>query len=243
MINDDLPPPLEDMSAFLAKRTAPITSVRSNTQSLSVSGVTVPKCKSDNKTAGFSGLKKGFFDSKPTIKVAEIPLLKPKNPSKNPLVIDQVQNALPSTDWITSDILEKIEKSPVLSKAFQDPMFTTAISEMTSNAPDALKKYQKERPDLILALEEFAKLMGNQVSNVAISQIPKDIPRHEQELLKNVIQNPNVQEALKDSKIQKILSSAAKDPLALSRALHDGSPDIKKKIQLLLQAGILSTSM
>lgn len=235
MIDDEFPPPLEDMSAFLSTRTASKFSTVSSPMS--------QEAKISKPKGEFTGLKKGFFDSKPSKKVSDITVLKPKNPSKNPLVLDDVQrNIPPSNNWITADILEEIEKSPVLSKAFQDPMFTTAISEMASNASDALKKYQKERPDLILALKEFSKLMGNQLSNVAISQIPKDLPSHEQELLKNVFQNSDLQEALKDSTIQKILANASKDPLALSRALHDGSPEIKRKIQLLLHAGILSIS-
>jgi hypothetical protein len=233
MINDDIPP-LEDMSSFLAKRSTPVV----GSAKLSSQPEQTPRIKE----TGFSGLKKGFFDAKPkakeTKKIPEITELKPKS-FKNPLILDQVQKEMPNTDWVTPDILEKIEKSPVLSKAFQDPMFTTAISEMASNSSEAFKKYQDKRPDLILALQEFANLMGNQLS---INQIPKDLPRHEQELLKNVFSNAELQDALKDSAIQKILSDSAKDPLALSRALYQGTPDVKRKIQLLFNAGILSSS-
>jgi hypothetical protein len=234
---NDVPPPLEDMSAFLAKRHTylPLEKTKDKPQT--------PVLKNVKDTV-FSGLKKGFFDAKPIPKAPKkekIQELRPKS-TKNPLIIDQVQEAIKS-DWITPDILEKIEKSPILCKAFQDPMFTTAISEMASNASDAFKKYSNQRPDLILALKEFATLMGHELSNAAINQIPKDLPKHEQELLKNVYGNVELQDALKDSVIQKILSDSTKDPLALSRALHQGTPDIKRKIQLLFHAGILSTAM
>ena len=250
MINDDDVPPLEDMSAFLVK---PPALVKQSTLVKTDLKDTVSPTQDIRKTeATFSGLKKGFFDSKsPKSAIVQkkkdhhIPLIKPKKDAKNPLVFDQVQNVIQqnNSEWMTPDLLEKIEKSPTLSKAFQDPLFTVALSEMSSNPSNALKKYQKERPDLIHALKEFASIMGNQFAKSTMAQIPKDLEKHEQKILDNVFSNSEVQDALKDEQIQKILADSTKDPLALSRALYNGSPQIKKNIQLLFQAGILSSSM
>ena len=146
----------------------------------------------------------------------EIPLIKPKKEVKNPLVFDQVQKSmldqfsqknqsgtlnsqLTRLDWLTPDFLDRLEKSPALSKAFTDPMFQKAAAEMASNPQAAIAKYSRERPDLILALKEFAGFLGDHLSTVPGAPesnghvIPEDLPDNEKELLKRVFANKDAQ--------------------------------------------------
>ena len=106
-------------------------------------------------------------------------------------------------DWMTSDFLERLENSPLLAKAFADPAFQKAASEMAKNPQQAMAKYSRERPDLVLALKEFAGLLGDQLSQMAKKEeekkkkeaqvIPEDLPEHEKDLLKKVYSSRDVQ--------------------------------------------------
>lgn len=121
---------------------------------------------------------------------------------------------------MTPDFLDKLEQSPVLAKALMDPAFQQAAAEMSSNPQKAMAKYSRERPDLILALKEFAGLLGSHLSDLpatpASVPIPDDLPAHEKELVQRVLSNPKTQAALKDPQVQMILARAQKDPASLS---------------------------
>ena len=167
---------------------------------------------------------------------------------------------------MTPDFLDKLEQSPVLVKALMDPAFQQAAAEMASNPQKAIAKYSKERPDLILALKEFAGFLGSHLSDLPASvPIPDDLPAHEKEILQRVLSNPKMQAALKDPQVQMILARAQKDPASLSmwvtapilyerfvfktiwthilewtkRAFGSAQPELREKLQLLIQCGLL----
>ena len=113
---------------------------------------------------------------------------------------------------MTSEFLDRIERNPVLARAFGDPEFQNAIQALTRNPKAAFEKYTKERPDLVLALREFSGLLGDQMdtmgsatennaSNTTTSsgknvEIPDDLPGHEKELIRRVQSDPEVQVSL-----------------------------------------------
>ena len=49
------------------------------------------------------------------------------------------------SDWVTDDLLEKIEKDPVLSEAFKDPALTQALTQFQADPQRALAA-AKDKP-------------------------------------------------------------------------------------------------
>lgn len=103
-------------------------------------------------------------------------------------------------EWLTPDLLAKIDENPKLAKAFSDPAFAKAAGEVAKDPERAFAKYMLQRPDLMEALQEFCKMLGKQMEGLAATkdappspQIPHDLPEHEKELVKRVLANPEIQ--------------------------------------------------
>ncbi|KAJ3164004.1 hypothetical protein HK101_000539 [Irineochytrium annulatum] len=130
------------------------------------------------------GLKGGFFNSapkksnvptpaatKPNAAAPDnLPVVKPKFSPSDALKLEEVQEAmkedfslLDKKEWMTTAFISKLESNPRLARAMQDPDFQRATEEMSSNPQAAFKKYSEQRPDLLLALREFAGIMGDQL--------------------------------------------------------------------------------
>ncbi|KAJ3242191.1 hypothetical protein HDU81_006603 [Chytriomyces hyalinus] len=220
----------------------------------------------NNQGPLFTGLRKGFFSSaKPTApksvskgKIPEpIEVLTPKQPThpKQNLVFDEVQTAMKSKlqastkDWMTSGFLSRIESNPILAKAFQDPEFQKATDALSKNPQAAFEKYARERPDLIVAMKEFSGLLGDQFETMAVAQeketavavpIPDDLCENEKELVRKVQSDKDLQDILRDPAIQSFLLSVQKDPPELQRAFFTAPPEMRRKMEKLLQCGFLS---
>lgn len=60
---------------------------------------------------------------------------------------------------MTPELLSKIEQSPVLSKALQDPHLAEALAQLQAN-PQAMMAAASKSPKLEQFLREFCALMG-----------------------------------------------------------------------------------
>ena len=63
------------------------------------------------------------------------------------------------SDWITNDLLTKIEKNDSLSKRFSDARFMQALEEFQKDPEGAMQKY-KGNEDVERFLQEFCGLLG-----------------------------------------------------------------------------------
>ncbi|KAJ3157062.1 hypothetical protein HDU89_002472 [Geranomyces variabilis] len=179
--DDDLPPPLEDMSAVLNRYQIPPHS------KIPASNVKTDKSLLDPPTAlpapaakQAFGFKKGFLNDASTSKTGarakkqtSVPLIKPKAKPEDGLRLAEVQDAmrgqmslLDRQEWLTTDFLEKIERSPSLARALADPVFQRAAGEMAKNPQAAFKKYARERPDIMEALRELAGMLGEKLGSM-----------------------------------------------------------------------------
>ncbi|KAJ3179867.1 hypothetical protein HDU87_002435 [Geranomyces variabilis] len=179
--DDDLPPPLEDMSAVLNRYQKPPAAKKL------ASNVKTDKSLLDPPTAlpapaakQAFGFKKGFLNEGSTTKTGAkprkqtpIPLIKPNAKPEDGLRLSEVQDAmrgqmslLDRQEWLTTDFLEKIERSPSLVSALADPVFQRAAGEMAKNPQAAFKKYARERPDIMEALREFAGMLGEKLGSM-----------------------------------------------------------------------------
>ncbi|KAJ3317976.1 hypothetical protein HDV06_001008 [Boothiomyces sp. JEL0866] len=253
MIKDEVPP-LEDMTEYLASRkaAAPITNP-----------VRKPAPVSKSKDKQFTGLKKGFFDqpnAKPdsntvakkiVSKDDDIPFIK-SNPTKNSLEFEEVKSAMATQldqnrkEWMTPEFLDRIDKSPVLQKAFQSPQFLQLMSEMSKDPISTFKKCENKFPQYLEALKEFAGLLGSAFEQKAEEKERLELEENmaklnpfEQDLVKKVMSNTELQNALKNPKMQHLLMQLQTNPPYLTECLRSADPDMKKHIKLLMEAGLL----
>ena len=61
---------------------------------------------------------------------------------------------------MTDDLLERIERHPLLSRAFRDPSLSQVLAEFQRN-PEAMLAAAQGNHELMQFLQEFSSLMGD----------------------------------------------------------------------------------
>jgi hypothetical protein len=201
MISEDFDdvPPLEDMSHVVdikkkVEQPKPLTAAQ--------------------KPKEFSGLKKGFFSApkttkpkstpKPIVVDEDIPFIKPQT-TKSSLEFEEVRNAMASQidqtrsgkmdslEWMTPQFLDKIDKSPVLRKAFQDPRFLRMSQELVKDPVKTLQQCQQQFPEWMEALREFSGLLGEAFEAKANEVDTSGLDEFEKNLVNRVMKDQHVQ--------------------------------------------------
>lgn len=246
----------------------------------------LPSSSKDQKSAAprvsnFGGFKKGFLNntkaikgkpalsSRPTTKTDDIPVIKPKNPMerKNKMEIPEVQEAMKSNipslenkEWITDDLLKKIEANPSLAKLLMDPKFTAALSQVQADPVKAMAMLSSN-PEMQKALQEFSGILGEHFTSLGhseqISTAPRNIgltehrtptqpgpmsltPSPEDEAkMQELLSDPEVMKALQDHQIQKLLTLMKTNPDAAQLEVKNATADTRAKIQKLVEVGLL----
>ncbi|KAJ3344873.1 hypothetical protein HDU91_007525, partial [Kappamyces sp. JEL0680] len=251
MIADDDVPPLEDMSDYLQTAAAKRTASKPVQTPKPTPSISSQPAKAEKQ---FAGMAKGFFASKPKKAPAktapappakDVPFLRGnRNAIDNPLEIQELKDKMASqfeatrNEWMTPAFLAKIDKSPVLSKAFQDPRFLAFSQELAGNPIATMQKVAQQAPEYLDALREFSGLIGEAMEEQANRSAPttaKDPPldEFEQGLVDKVLSDQAVQNALRDPEIQQLLFKLKNgDPsITLPYLLRTASPAMKAKIQ------------
>ncbi|EQC31369.1 hypothetical protein SDRG_10971 [Saprolegnia diclina VS20] len=207
-----------------------------------------------------AGLKKGFFaaparpktTAPPTSKTAAKPEIETLRPTKkHALEFPEVQAAmqgLATNDWMTPDFMDKLAKNPKLCVALQNPRFTTAIQELSTNPEKAMAKYQHDA-DVSTMLRDFMQFMGahfEALGKAADADAAKASQRHaleaaaqtpqEQAQVQRILSDPELQAILSDPEMQAVLQRCTA-PGVLLRYLHD--PIVGPKIRKLQAAGLV----
>ncbi|XP_071818853.1 uncharacterized protein [Apostichopus japonicus] len=135
-----------------------------------------PKGKDDS----FMGLKKGFLlggfgDDKPKAKRKEnnIPTIKPKLDKKeDSFKIKEVQDALQraspllqNKDWLSSDLLDKVEKHPYLAEVMANPDFTSVLSKFEKDPKGAAEQLHNN-PQLQHIFRDFCAILGDHFTSL-----------------------------------------------------------------------------
>lgn len=230
----------------------------------------------------FGGFKKGFLNnpkpkkgkspslSKPG-KKDDIPVIKPKNPEqKNKgMEIPEVQEAMKSNipslenkDWITEDLLKKIEGNPSLAKLLMDPKFTAALSQVQTDPMKAMAMLSSN-PEMQKALQEFSALLGEHFTSLGNSAVgmkstvsqdndiglterasarqqpPVPPSPEDQAKMQEILSDPEVMRVLQDHQIQKLLTMMKTNPDAAQLEVKNANADMRAKIQKLVEVGLL----
>lgn len=222
----------------------------------SESAAQTPKASESQRT--FGGFKKGFLtnskprkvnftqSSKSTNKSAEtdMPVIRAKNPEQKTkgIEIPEVQEAMKSSipslenkDWITDELLKKIESNPSLAKLLMDPTFTAALSQVRTDPMKALAMLESH-PEMQKALQDFSGILGEhftmlgnarsesepsnpQDTNIGLTerssarQQPPVPPSPEDEAkMQEILSDPEVMKVLQDHQIQRLLTLMKTNP-------------------------------
>lgn len=189
-------------------------------------------------------------------RVDPVPVIRPKQTKEESLQFEQVQKAMAANmsflekgDWRTPDFISRVTSNELLSKAMQNPDFQKAVDLFSTNPTQALAQYG-HRPEIMQPLREYMGLMGDHLENFSEEtskvrqtthepMVPKDLPAHEQELVKRVMADKAVQDILRDPKFQKILAGLQKNPGEAIRYMNHPDSDIRSKIRKLVEVGLL----
>ncbi|XP_078375599.1 uncharacterized protein LOC144658956 isoform X2 [Oculina patagonica] len=284
-------PPLEDMSELIhqVNKLREDVSCTSSAEQSTKTTDTEPKktsessAKSAESQKTFGGFKKGFLtnpkprkgnptpSSKPAKKDADIPVIRPKNPEQKAkgMEIPEVQEAMKSSisslenkDWITGDLLKKIESNPSLAKMLMDPKFTAALSQVQTDPMKALAMLESQ-PEMQKALQDFSGVLGehfttlgnasaemkpanSQETNIGLTerssarQQPPVPPSPEDEAkMKEILSDPEVMKVLQDHQIQRLLTLMKTNPKAAQLEVKNATAEMRAKIQKLVDVGLL----
>ncbi|KAL3882195.1 hypothetical protein ACJMK2_028563 [Sinanodonta woodiana] len=109
-------------------------------------------------------------------KEEDIPFLQKRDTQdslKIPEVIQTMKNATSvlqqNTDWVTDDLMQKIEGNEFLSRCLTDQRFAQAILEFQSNPAEAMAKYQNNA-EVQKFLQEFIGIMGSHFTKLGEKQ-------------------------------------------------------------------------
>ena len=152
--------------------------------------------------------------------------------------------------WMTPELLQKIASKPLLRKAFTDPRYQAAMTEMQTNPQAAMQKYA-DVPEMREFLQSFMALMGEHFGALAdkqeeekrASEAAQPVLTPEQQKAQDVAQramaDPEVREIIADPRIQKLLQDMQSGrPFELDAAARS-DPDVVRKLRKLSAAGLI----
>ncbi|TMW67743.1 hypothetical protein Poli38472_007415 [Pythium oligandrum] len=175
-------------------------------------------------------------------------------------------NHLNPNEWMNEAFFEKISKHPNLLQALQNPRFTQAISDLQKDPKAAMLKYQKDEA-VSTMLRDFLGFLGDHFEQLdkqmkqneeppsspavpappaivdldetrreAIANMPRSSSEEAQ--VQQILQRPELLEALSDASLMDSLRHAREDPRELHRLRTD--PVLGAKLRLLVDAKLVS---
>ena len=77
-------------------------------------------------------------------------------------------------DWITEDLLSKVEKNPKLLKQLEDERFSQALTAFQANPQQAMLAVQND-PEVKEFIQEFCGLLGDHFASLGEEEMKKVI--------------------------------------------------------------------
>ncbi|KAG8465386.1 hypothetical protein KFE25_002693 [Diacronema lutheri] len=272
----DPPPPLDGEPARGAARAA------------STARAHAPAPKGGAGGAGSMGLKKGFLSAgapKPRAAAAAATLAASAKREEPEVIrpaqglpsgalaglrIDEVQDALKgagaklasNTEWVTDDLLAKMQADPILRQGLTNPRFQAVIAELQTDPQSAMARHAADG-ELQMFIMRFMQLMASHLSALAPAQRgggdggraagvvtrPADTAaeitpalsaedRAAEELARKALADPQLRAVLEDADVQRVLQHVQARNVAPVEALMR-RPDMVAKLQRLAGAGLL----
>ena len=250
---DDLPP-LEDFSPLFnklgAKKQDSATSETEDSSTRAVIPVEVPD-EDKSKLGSFGGFQKGFLNTKH--KKEDTALIK-SNPSKegasckmdeiNRAVDDsmQQQDAVPllPENWLTEELLSKVENNPRLAGAFTHPNFSQVLALFTQNPTQAMKDFG-DTPEFREFFQEICSTLGQHFTELVEERGEQGaaVEDEEDRKMREILDNEEVQEVLQDARIRQLIMDMKENPKRAQDTFKTASPQLRKKIHVLTENNII----
>ncbi|XP_033740783.1 uncharacterized protein LOC117327761 [Pecten maximus] len=182
--------------------------------------------------------------------------------------MSQTSSLLDNKEWVTDELLENVQKNERLTRRLQDPTFARALAEFQTNPQAAALKYQNN-PEFQDTFKDFCGIMGDHFNkmgetspsapnpppkvqevhtktpgggadlSVRSSTNPNQPTADDERKMQEILSNPETREILMDPWIQKLFEKMRADPVNGQRFLQKADQDKQKKIQKLVDAGLL----
>ncbi|XP_046848114.1 uncharacterized protein LOC124441691 [Xenia sp. Carnegie-2017] len=248
-------PPLDDFSDVLKKVQSLQLTERSRVDK------TVSTKEIEKGLKGLWWLSKGFLVTKKcsekkqtkSRKDDQIPVILHKPEKTSSLSLPEVQKAMETTsflqnrDWVTDELLKKLEERPDMLKKLADPRYSQALNMFRNNPEEGMKLLQ-DKEELQNFIKEFCGILGEHFTSMADQ---KDIcekesiaktssaTKQDQEQMNKILSDPTTLEVLKDPWVSKLIMNLKENPVEARRMLATSKPEVLSKIKILIDAGIL----
>ncbi|KAI0210987.1 hypothetical protein LSAT2_004218 [Lamellibrachia satsuma] len=235
-------------------------------------GFLLPKTNADKSTTKEVKSSNSKLRESTNISEPDIPFIKPKSQSSkdSQYSIPEVQQAMDASraflenkEWVTDDLLQKIQSNDVLAKKLTNPGFAQALNEFQANPQAAMAKYGNN-PEMQAFLMEFCGLLGDHFTKlgdmqsaqttkanspnaadmcIRSSTSPTQMTSADEEKMQKILAKSEVREALMDANIEKLLETLRTNPDAAQRFLATCNRELRDKVKILVDNGLLQFQM
>jgi len=174
-------------------------------------------------------------------------------------VMNQQMPFLKSNDWVTEDLLSKISANPKLFKRFTDPRFAEVLQQFQSN-PQQIMRMCEGNPEMKEFIQDFCSIMGDHFTELGQKQDEQridDPPKtktksadrekcersDDEKKMKDILSDPEIASILKDTETQRLLRALKEEPVKAQKLLKTADAAFRRKIQKLIDVGLLQMAM
>ena len=202
--------------------------------------------KKKKEKSGFCGFSAGFLNNPPPKKkksekkeeIEDLSYIKAKKEeTKENLKLKEVQDAMKDKkeEWWTPDLLSKIANNETLRKVFTSPEYRQWIELLQKDPKEAVKQYGTN-PEFVKIMNEFSKIMGTHLEEVAQKKEEKD------PILDIINNDVEVKEILQDPEVQAFIQQLQSAGGADLHYIMQNNQILGKKLGILIQKGVLNVS-
>ncbi|VDK32463.1 unnamed protein product [Taenia asiatica] len=168
-----------------------------------------------------------------------------------------VKHFYASLDWVTDDLMAKIQSNPSVNAWLRNPQKASLLNELQKN-PNKLFDQQSAKEDAS-ALQKIVEILGEHFENLAVQEekeakakssaephkplIEEVLSPEEKELQTTVdkmLANEEIRCALQDEHVREIIESLRCDPEKGQMLARRAPSNVKEKLNLLIRNGILA---
>ena len=269
-MEDDIPP-LEDMTTLVdrvkekQKSTQKVESQsfpeKSRNEPATLTNQPTKTSTKKKSDVGYGGMKKGFLfgnvGPKSSKSMKKSAAAKPTvdyevkaAASDKKYVFDEVQEAIKEnkrfpigSEWVTDDLLQKVEGNKALVKKLTDPKYSQALQRMEAD-PIAAKKYYENDKDVQEFFMDFYQILGQHFMNFGeqtnASTSTASLSKSDDEIrFEKILAQPEIKAILEKPNIKHLFKVLRSDPEEGQRLFFSSSDETKADVKKLTDVGLL----
>nr|VZH91246.1 unnamed protein product [Spirometra erinaceieuropaei] len=180
---------------------------------------------------------------------AELPSQKMKTENT-----EVIRRTVQTPTWLSADLVQRIGSNPKLSRWLNSPEKMALLNAIGRNPEDYLKRGGNSED--MAVIRELAVILGEHFTKLAdeaeneqkrntkikkplIEEIETPAERELKRKVEEALANEKVKEALQDESVKQIIHCLSSDSDRGQRLAAEASADVKEKLRLLIQFGVL----